>query len=120
LRVALTTDSSVAEYWACIAATNDQHNNPQVESTGVVLMLNGERLVEREYDLRELYLENGHNWQNEIACWNDIILFDSNLIGVEPVTPQRAAEIRETGAGRRLSGTSDRGHRIEGNVGHDQ
>jgi hypothetical protein len=73
LRVALTTDRSVAEYWAWIAAENDRLNDPAAESTGVVLALNGERLLEREYDLREVYQENGHDWQNEIACWNDII-----------------------------------------------
>lgn len=60
-------------------------------------MLNGERLIERGSDLRDLYQENGHDWQNEIACWNDIIIFDNDLIGVEPVAPEQATQISEHG-----------------------
>jgi hypothetical protein len=90
LKVALTTDRSVAEYWACVGATNDKPNNPNVESHGVVLALNAEHLVERGYDLREVQLENRPDWQNEIACWDDIPLLNSILIEEEPVTPERA------------------------------
>jgi len=96
-KVALTTDRPVAEYWACLAAASDQRNNPEVESSAVVLVLNAERLIEREYELKDVYEENWYDWQNEIACWNDIIMFDSNLIGVEPVTSQRTAEIGARG-----------------------
>jgi hypothetical protein len=37
-KVALTTDRSVAEYWACLAAESDQRNNPEVESSAVGAM----------------------------------------------------------------------------------
>jgi hypothetical protein len=96
-KIALTTERSVAEYWACIATKNDQQNYPEAESNGVVLVLNGERLLELGHHLSLSYEKDSR--QNEIACWDDVFPLDDVLVDVEDVTPQRHKEIREQGRG---------------------
>jgi hypothetical protein len=94
-KVALTTERSVAEYWACLAAADDQHNHPDAESRGVVLVLNGERLLELDLDL----IHEEDSWQNAIGCWDEIFPLADVLIGVKEVTPQRHDEIEAEGLG---------------------
>jgi hypothetical protein len=88
--VSLTTVRSVAEYWADNAVFGDRYNRPNVKSSGVVLVLDGERLLARKYHLTEfrddVWGEGECDWENEIACWDDIEPFRDFLIAIEPVT----------------------------------
>jgi hypothetical protein len=94
-KIALTTERCVAEHWACAAAAEDQHAHSEAESGGVVLVLDGERLLELDHNL----CSEGDSWQSEIACWDDVFPLDDVLIDVEDVTPQRDKVIREEGRG---------------------
>jgi hypothetical protein len=93
----LTTDRSVAEYWACHAVFGDLDRDPGVESSGVVLILDGERLLALNYDLTEsrddIWGEGKCDWENEIACWGDIDPLDEVLIEAEPVTLERYRDL---------------------------
>jgi hypothetical protein len=55
----------------------------------VVLVLDGEGLLELNYDLSTFsdpYRGEGEcDWENEIACWDDIEPLDEVLMAVEPV-----------------------------------
>jgi hypothetical protein len=44
-KVSLTTERSVAEYWACVSVSGDRRDHPDQQSTGVVLVLDGEKLL---------------------------------------------------------------------------
>jgi hypothetical protein len=59
VKIALTTERSVAEYFACNAVFGDRHDHPEEESSGVVLVFNGEGLLARNYDLSEF---RDHFW----------------------------------------------------------
>jgi hypothetical protein len=50
-KIALTTERSVAEYFACNTVFGDNHDHPEEESSPVVLVLDGEGLLELNYDL---------------------------------------------------------------------
>lgn len=50
-KIALTTERSVAEYFACNAVFADKHDRPDQESSPVVLALDGEGLLADNYDL---------------------------------------------------------------------
>ena len=50
-KIALTTERSVAEYFACNTVSADKRNDPEEESGPVVLVLNGEGLLARNYNL---------------------------------------------------------------------
>ena len=99
-KVSLTTERSVAEYFACNAVFGDERNYRGEESKPVVLALDGEGLLELNYDLTPfndpVYGEGECEWENEIACWADIEL-DEILIGVEPVAVERLRDYREGG-----------------------
>jgi hypothetical protein len=89
--VSLTTVRSVAEYWADCAVDGDRHDRPpDEENSGVVLVLDGERLLARKYHLTEfrddVWGAGECDWENEIACWDHIEPFRDFLITVEPVT----------------------------------
>ena len=50
-KIALTTERSVAEYFACNAVSGEKYDNPGEESSPVVLVLDGEGLLELNYNL---------------------------------------------------------------------
>jgi hypothetical protein len=93
--IAITIERSVAEYWACVAATKDQRTHSETESRAVVLVLNGERLIELDHDL----IDEQASWQNTIACWTDIYPLSDVLIRVEHVTRERYNELTREGPG---------------------
>jgi hypothetical protein len=94
--IALTTERSVTEYFACNVVAGDRHDHPEDESSGTVLVLDAEWLLSLNYDLAvfqdTIWGEGECDWENEIACWNDIELLDEVLIAVEPVAPRRFRE----------------------------
>jgi hypothetical protein len=92
-KLSLTTEQSVAEYWACLAVFTDRHDRPQEESNPVVLVLNGERLFELNHPLGqfdyELWGDEQDDVETGILCLEDIDPLTGVLIGVEHVTPER-------------------------------
>ena len=90
-KLALTPDRQVAEYFAHLAAGpyGDGRNAPGEESKPVVLVLDGEGLALFNYDLRTYsdpcWGEGGCDWENEIACYRDIVCLDEMLIAVKEV-----------------------------------
>ena len=90
-KISLTTERSVAEYFACNAVFGDQYDRPSEKTKPVVLVLDGEGLVPLQYDL-EGYTGDGEecDWENEIACWHAIDPLDEVLINVEEVPQERA------------------------------
>ena len=100
-KIALTTERSVAEYFACNAVFGDRHDHPDEESSPVMLVLDGEGLLALNYDLTgfsdPVWGEGECDWENEIACWDDIDPLDEVLIAVEPVPPERCRDYRERG-----------------------
>ncbi|MGA8707062.1 MAG: hypothetical protein WB646_08760 [Steroidobacteraceae bacterium] len=92
-KIALTTERSVAEYFACVAVFCDRRDHPGAENSGVVMVLDGERLLALNYELAEfrdqVWGEGECAWENEIACWDDIDPLDEVLIAVEPVPSDR-------------------------------
>jgi hypothetical protein len=100
-KISLTTKRSVAEYWACHAVFGDRHDRPGEDSSEVVLVLDGEGLLELNYDLSAfsdpIWGEGECDWENEIACWDDIEPLDEVLIAIEPVAPERCQELVERG-----------------------
>jgi hypothetical protein len=52
-KIALTTERSVAESFACHAVFADKRDRPDQDSTGVVLVRDGEGLLALNYDLAE-------------------------------------------------------------------
>lgn len=52
-KISLTTERSVAEYWACHAVFGDRHDRSDKESKAVVLVLDCEKLLAAGYDLTE-------------------------------------------------------------------
>jgi hypothetical protein len=101
-KIALTTERSVAEYFACVAVSGDRHDRPDEESSGVVLVLDGEGLIALNYDLLEfrdhIWGEGECDCENEIACWNDIEPLGEVLISVEFVASDRYEDITERGS----------------------
>jgi RNA:NAD 2'-phosphotransferase (TPT1/KptA family) len=49
-KISLTTERSVAEYWACHAVFGDRRNRTGEDSSEVVLVIDGEGLLELNYD----------------------------------------------------------------------
>lgn len=100
-KIALTTERSVAEYFACNAVFADKHDRPDEESSAVVLVLDGEGLLADNYNLvpfSDLYWGEGEcDWENEIECWDDIQPLDEVLMAVEPVPPERYQVLIERG-----------------------
>jgi RNA:NAD 2'-phosphotransferase (TPT1/KptA family) len=83
-KMSLTTERSVAEYWACHAVFGDRRNRTGEDSSEVVLVIDGEGLLELNYDLSAfsdpIWGEGECDWENEIACWDDIEPLDEVLI----------------------------------------
>jgi hypothetical protein len=100
-KIALTTERSVAEYFACNAVFGDRHDRPNEESSGVVLVLDREGLLALNYDLAEfrdpIWGDGECDWENEIECWDDIEPLEEVLIRVEAVPPQRYRDFIERG-----------------------
>jgi hypothetical protein len=100
-KIALTTERSVAEYFACNAVFGDKRNYPGEESSPVVLVLDGAGLLALNYDLvpfSDPYWGDGEcDWENEIECWDDIEPLDEVLMAVEPVPPERYQVLIERG-----------------------
>jgi hypothetical protein len=100
-KVALSTERSVAEYFACNAVLADKHDHPDEESGPVVLVLDGEGLLVRNYNLSPfsdpIWGEGECDWEREIECWDDIEPLEDVLIAVEPVLPQRYRDFIERG-----------------------
>jgi hypothetical protein len=100
-KIALTTERSVAEYFACNAVFADKHDHPDEESSPVVLVLDGEGLMALNYNLvpfsDPVWGEGECDWENEIECWDDIEPLEEGLIAVEPVPPERYQVFIERG-----------------------
>jgi len=85
--VALTPDRSVAEYFAQLAVRGDWdfHGIPEEKTRPVVLELDGDGLIEQNYDLQRysdpVWGEGECDWEKEIACWQDIKPVEEVLIG---------------------------------------
>jgi hypothetical protein len=90
-KIALTTERSVAEYFACNAVFADKHDHPNEESRPVVLVLDGEGLLALNYNLvpfSDPYWGDGEcDWENEIECWDDIEPLEEVLMAVDPSQP---------------------------------
>jgi hypothetical protein len=73
-KISLTTERPVAEYWACHAVFGDRRDRPGEDSSEVVLVIDGEGLLELNYDLSAfsdpISGEGECDWENEIACWD--------------------------------------------------
>jgi len=100
-KIALTTERSVAQYWACVSVFSDSRDHSGEESAAVVLVLDGARLLTHNYDLTEFsddfWGEGECDWENEIACWDDIGPFNEFLIATEPVASDRCQELIDHG-----------------------
>jgi hypothetical protein len=96
------TERSVAEYWASLAVYGDRHGRGDKESRGIVLALDGEKLLARCYNLTEfrddIWDEGECDWEDEIACWDDIAPFRDFLIAVQPVASDRYLDVTEHGS----------------------
>jgi hypothetical protein len=93
-KISLTTERSVADYFSNVALHGDKHDHPDEESTAVILVIDGEKLLALGYKLvpfSDTYHGPGKcDWENEIACWDrDIEHLDEVLMAVEPVPRER-------------------------------
>lgn len=92
-KIALTTERSVADYFACNAVFGDLLARPGEKSEPVLLILDGEALVADHYELegyRDTIMGDGEcDWENEIACWSDIDDLTDVLLSIEPVSKSR-------------------------------
>jgi len=100
-KISLTTEHSVAEYFACNAVFGDRHDHPVEESHPVLLVLDGEGLLTLGYELEgfsdDCWGDGECDWENEIACRSDIDPLDELLIAVEPVPEDRLQAYLEPG-----------------------
>jgi hypothetical protein len=100
-KISLTTERSVAEYWAYLAVFGDRRNHPGEDSSEVVLVIDGEGLLELNYDLSAfsdpIWGDGECDWENEIACWDDIEPLEEVLMAVEPVPTERYQVLIERG-----------------------
>ena len=92
VKVSLTLDRSVAEYFACQAALRDTTALDDAKGNAVVLELDGEGLGALLHELRAGEV----GWEREITC-SDIEQLDRVLISQEPVPPERFADFLRLG-----------------------
>ena len=97
-KIALTTELSAAEYFACNAVVGDR---PDKDSVPKVLVLDGRLLLALSYSVTgfsdPIYGEGECDWENEIACWEDIVPLDEVLIETRHVRTARLRHYRERG-----------------------
>jgi hypothetical protein len=97
-KLALTPDRLVAEYWAQLAAGpwGDGLGARGQESKPVVLVLDGEGLALFNYDLKAYsdpcWGKGACDWENEIACYQDIDCLDEMLIAIEEAPEEHYRE----------------------------
>lgn len=93
-KVSLTPDRAVAVYFADIAVFGDRHDHPDEDSHPVVVMLDGGGLDELQYEMGKysdpVWGESECDWEQEIACWDDIEPLDEVLIGIQPLREETA------------------------------
>jgi hypothetical protein len=98
-KIALTTERSVAEYFACNAVFADKHDRPDQESSPVVLVLDGAGLLADNYKLvpfsDPIWGDGECAWENDIECWDDIEPLEEVLMAVEPAPPERYRDFIE-------------------------
>jgi hypothetical protein len=72
--VSMTTELCVAQYFACAACFEDRRDYPEEQSEPVVVVLDGERMLEVGYELASLRDEDVEEaaWEHEISCDRDI------------------------------------------------
>jgi hypothetical protein len=83
--VSLTPEHPVAEYFARNAAFGDIHDHPGEDSTGVVLQLRLARVLRLRKFSDPVWGNGECDWEQEIACWDDVALTEDTLIAVLPV-----------------------------------
>jgi hypothetical protein len=92
-KVALTPDRSVAEYFSLVALEIDRHDRPGEITRPVILVLDGEALVGQRYVMEaysdDTFGEEECDWENELACEDDIDPLHAILIRVETVPLDR-------------------------------
>lgn len=92
-KIALTTERSVADYFACNAVFGDLLAHPGEKSEPVLLIIDGEARVADHYELegyRDTIKGDGEcDWENEIACWSDIDDLADVLLSIDPVSKSR-------------------------------
>src|SRR5260370_952236 len=75
-KIALTTEPSVAAYFACNAVNGDRHDHREEESKPVILTIDGEGLLALHYELighsDPVWGGGECDWENEVSCWDDI------------------------------------------------
>jgi hypothetical protein len=102
-KIALTTERSVAEYFACNAVFGDKHDHPDAESSPVVLVLDGAGLLVLNYKLvpfsDPIWGDGECAWENEVECWDDIEPLEEVLMAVEPLPPEQYQVLIERGYG---------------------
>ena len=93
-KISLTTERSVAEYFACNAVFGDHQGHPDEESKPVLLVLDGAGLLALQYELERfsdpIWGDGECDWENEIACWTDIDPLDEVLIEIEHLSEERS------------------------------
>ncbi len=99
-KIALTTELSVAQYFACNKVFGDSLGHQGAESEPVILTIDGEGLLALHYELESFFDpvwgDGQCDWENEISCWEDIDPLDEVLVAIEPVPEDRWRAYRET------------------------
>jgi hypothetical protein len=94
--VCMSTEYSVAEYFACCATSSDRDSG-WTEARPVVMMLDGLELLGRGYNL--IYPEEipRFAWENEVSCKSDIKPLNEVLCDVTSVPARRVQDWLDTG-----------------------
>jgi hypothetical protein len=91
-KVSMTTNFSVAEYFAFLAVMGDWSEHPESASGGAVLGLDGDKL-RRRHGLRRfkdpVWGKGECDWENEYACSSEIAPLRDVLLSIEHVPQKR-------------------------------
>ena len=87
----MSTEHSVAEYFACNAAFGDRYDG-HADSRPLILTLDGEALLSDNYEFTTFEPDAKSDWENEVSCWSDISELDDVLLSVEIVPLGRYLE----------------------------